>query len=118
MIPDSPTKVIAVAIVCVGLVLLVLSALLFLGFTGRKASAENRIARRRRVLKAGRIEFNGNAIECVVRNISETGAAIEVVSPIQCPLAFILVIPSDGSTKPCHVVWQRGKRIGVRFSGT
>ena len=118
MIPDDPTKLIAVAIVGVGLVLLVASALLFFGFTGRKPSAENRIARRRRVLKAGRIEFNGNGIECIVRNISETGAAIEVASPIQCPLAFVLVIPSDASIKPCHVVWQRGKRIGVRFSGT
>ena len=118
MIPDSPIKVIAVAIVCVGFVLLVVSALRLFDFTGNKAAGENRVARRRRVMKAGRIEFNGNGIECTVRNISETGAAIEVASPIQCPLAFILVIPSDGSVKPCHVVWQKGKRIGVKFRGT
>jgi hypothetical protein len=66
----------------------------FFAFTGSKAPGENRVARRRRVLKAGRIEFNGNGIECTVRNISETGAAIEVVSPFQCHLAFVLVIPS------------------------
>jgi hypothetical protein len=118
MIPDSPIKIIAVAIVCVGFVLLVVSALRLFGFTGSKAPGENRIARRRRVLKTGRIEFNGNGIECTVRNISETGAAIEVASSFQCPLAFVLVIPSDGSIKPCHVVWQKGKWIGVKFRET
>lgn len=35
---------------------------------------------RQRVLKAGSIEFGGGAIDCVVRNLSPTGAAIEVES--------------------------------------
>jgi hypothetical protein len=30
------------------------------------------------VLKAGTIEFGGGAIDCTVRNVSETGAALEV----------------------------------------
>ena len=37
---------------------------------------EHRIAPRRRFLKAGRISFGGGAaIDCTIRNLSETGAA-------------------------------------------
>jgi hypothetical protein len=46
------------------------------------ADDEHRIAPRRRVLKAGSISFGGGAIDCTVRNISETGAALEVVTPL------------------------------------
>ena len=54
----------------------------------------NRIAPRRRVLKAGSIEFGGGAIDCTIRNISETGAALEVVSPLYIPDRFTLVVPT------------------------
>ena len=43
---------------------------------------EHRIAPRHRVLKAGSIIFGGGAIDCTVRNLSETGAALEVVTPL------------------------------------
>ena len=35
----------------------------------------------RRVLKAGHISCGGAAIDCTVRNLSRTGAALEVASP-------------------------------------
>jgi hypothetical protein len=77
---------------------------------------QKRIAARKRVLKSGTIEFNGGAIDCIVRNISETGAALDVASPIGIPESFTLVIPSDGQQKSCRVVWRKEARIGVRFS--
>jgi hypothetical protein len=46
---------------------------------------EHRIANRQRVLKAGKIEFGGGAIDCTVRNISATGAALDVTSPLASP---------------------------------
>jgi hypothetical protein len=52
---------------------------------------EHRIANRQRVLKAGKIEFGGGAIDCTVRNISATGAALEVTSPLGIPEQFTLV---------------------------
>ena len=76
---------------------------------------EKRIARRNRVLKAGTIEFGGGAIDCTIRNVSETGAAIEVVSPLYIPDRFTLFVPSEKSKRPCHVVWRKEKRIGVTF---
>jgi hypothetical protein len=52
--------------------------------------SEKRISPRRRVLKAGTIEFNGGAIDCMVRNLSTTGAALDVTSPIGIPQRFTL----------------------------
>jgi PilZ domain len=75
----------------------------------------NRIAQRRRVLKAGSIEFGGGAIDCTVRNLSETGAALEVVSPLYIPDSFTLVVHSEQLKRPCHIVWRKEKRIGVAF---
>jgi hypothetical protein len=40
---------------------------------------------RLRAFKAGMIEFGGTGIDCTVRNISATGAALEVASPVGIP---------------------------------
>jgi PilZ domain len=66
-------------------------------------------------LKAGTIEFGCGAISCTLRNVSDTGAALEVTSPIGVPEQFTLAIPADDKRVPCRVVWRREKRIGVTF---
>jgi hypothetical protein len=76
---------------------------------------EHRIAPRRRVLKAGSISFGGGTFDCMVRNISETGAALEVVTPLFIPDKFTLIVPSDRLSRPCRVMWRRERRIGVSF---
>jgi PilZ domain len=77
---------------------------------------EHRIAPRRRLLKAGKISFGGGAaIDCTIRNLSETGAALEVISPVGIPERFTLVIEADDIHVPCRVVWRKEKRIGVHF---
>jgi PilZ domain len=76
---------------------------------------ETRRATRHRVLKAGKIEFGGGAIDCTVRNLSSSGAALEVTSPIGIPEKFNLVVAGDGLHLPCHVVWRNSARIGVTF---
>ncbi len=74
----------------------------------------DRAAQRRRVLKAGTIEFGGGGIDCTLRNISDTGAALEVTTPIGIPEEFTLVIPND-MRRNCRIVWRKEKRIGVTF---
>jgi hypothetical protein len=49
----------------------------------------------------------------MVRNISDTGAALDVTSPLGIPAQFTLV--TDGNHLPCRVVWRKEKRIGVAF---
>jgi hypothetical protein len=75
---------------------------------------EHRIAARHRVLKTGRIQFGGGSIDCTLRNLSATGAALDVTSPLGIPTEFVLVIGSD--QRPCRVVWRKEKRIGVTFA--
>jgi hypothetical protein len=79
------------------------------------ATSENRHQRRQRVLKAASILFDGSAIDCVVRNMSATGAAIEVESQLGIPPAFDLVIAGENSRERCRVQWRREKRLGVAF---
>ena len=73
-------------------------------------------AQRQRILKAGTISFDRAAgIDCTVRNISETGACLEIESPVGIPNDFTLVIAKDGVKRSCHVAWRSARRIGVHF---
>ena len=74
---------------------------------------DHRIAPRHRVLKGGSIRFGGGSIDCTVRNLSNTGAALEVTSPVGIPTEFTLV--TDSVQRQCRVVWRKEKRIGVTF---
>ena len=42
---------------------------------------DKRKLRRTRVLKAGMISFGGSAISCTVRNLTKSGAMLDVVRP-------------------------------------
>jgi len=77
--------------------------------------AKKRGAARHRVLKAGTIELGGGVIDCTIRNLSITGAALDVPTPVGIPDEFTLVIPSDELRFVCRVVWRKAGRIGVRF---
>jgi hypothetical protein len=46
---------------------------------------KSRIAPRHRVSKAATIKFVGGAVDCIVRDLSITGAAIEVTNPANIP---------------------------------
>jgi len=74
---------------------------------------EHRITPRHRVLKGGHIQFGGGSIDCTVRNLSETGAALDVTSPLGIPAEFMLV--AEGIQRQCRVIWRKEKRIGVTF---
>jgi hypothetical protein len=76
---------------------------------------ERRIVPRRRILKGGSISFGGGAIDCTVRNISDAGATLEVVTPLFIPDRFKLIIQSDGLNRPCHIVWRKERRMGIAF---
>jgi hypothetical protein len=76
---------------------------------------EKRAAPRKPVLMSGAIEFAGSVINCLISNISISGAALEVTSPLDIPERFNLVFKADGTHIPCHVIWRQEERIGVAF---
>ena len=76
---------------------------------------ETRAAPRHRVTKPAQIEHGGHKITCMLRDLSITGAALEVVDPAIIPANFTLVLPEDGLKLPCRVIRRTDFRIGVAF---
>jgi len=77
---------------------------------------ERRAQARHRVFKGGRLAFyNGGTVDCTVRNMSPTGARLDIASPVGLPESFTLLIMTDHFTRRCHRVWRHETRIGVAF---
>ena len=76
---------------------------------------EKRTAVRRRVLKSAFIVISEKApkLECSVRNLSDTGAALQVSTTIGIPQNFDLIV--DGMRRRCHSQWRTDTKIGVMF---
>jgi hypothetical protein len=77
---------------------------------------ERRATPRRRVFKAGTIEFDGSSVDCTIRNISRIGAALDVASPVGIPHEIRLNIASSNERQNCCIVWRKEKRVGVIFA--
>jgi hypothetical protein len=84
---------------------------------------------RRRTLRkafshpAGLFHPDGKPIcECVMRDISATGARLQIDAPRDTPLddipsEFILTISKSGNVyRRCKLVWRRNNELGVHFS--
>ena len=76
---------------------------------------ENRKAPRFNVVKVGTIALGGRTANCVVRNLSATGAALEIKSPAGIPARFTLLVPGDRLSLACRIVWRKAFRLGVVF---
>lgn len=77
---------------------------------------EKRKGARRRVLKGAFIVSSDKApkLECTVRNLSETGASLQVSTTLGLPQDFDVII--DGARRRCHSMWRADTKIGIRFS--
>ena len=70
----------------------------------------------RRVLKPAKIAFGrAGIIDCTVRNISESGACLQVASPLGIPETFNLLLDAGQTTRSCHILWRKEHQIGVEF---
>lgn len=77
---------------------------------------ERRKTPRKRTFKGGSITFGlAPAIGCVIRNLSDAGASVEVESPVEIPDDFSLLIKPEAIKRNCRVEWRSAKRIGVQF---
>lgn len=86
---------------------------------GRQTSgAERRRAERRTVLDSAAAFQNAplRRFNCVVRDISDTGARLIGADIDIIQARFVLAIRDDGQEpRICQVVWRRNRMIGVRF---
>ena len=76
---------------------------------------EKRAAPRQRVLKRGLIAFGGGGLECTVRNLSATGARVDLESPAGLPDQFLLVIEADQFMRRGRTVWFKDQKLGIEF---
>jgi PilZ domain len=82
------------------------------------AEINKRTAQRFRVLKQGKIllPHQLSALDCTVKDISDTGAKlICAVESITCE-EFRLVITADRMMRDVKIAWRRPDMVGVKFT--
>jgi hypothetical protein len=89
--------------------------------------SQRRWAKRKPAHNSGQILFDGvnTPYPCIVRDISSTGAKIEMVKGKYnpdggsgfLPNQFSLTMPLDRTRVECQSMWRRGAFVGARFLG-
>ena len=82
----------------------------------KASKLERRTRDRRKLLGSGVISFAGgrSTMDCVVLDLSESGARIRPADAPTCPDEFLLDSKEVGRVS-CEVMWRRNDLIGVRF---
>jgi PilZ domain len=76
---------------------------------------ENRRAERHRVLSHAQIISGGVIANCIVRDLSETGARLGVSRKVKPPPQFDLLFARHGLELRARIRWRRGDFVGVSF---
>jgi hypothetical protein len=82
------------------------------------AGATKKREARKSLCQPGWITLDGGfaARQCVVQDISTTGAKITIDDPNVLPAKLRLAFARDARTgRNCEVVWRRGKSVGIKF---
>jgi ribosomal protein S1 len=78
---------------------------------------EKRRSLRRRVLKRAKALLNDNktVLDCVIRDLSDEGARLQIEHASTLPRLFRLANISDGEVRDVRVVWRKDAMAGVAF---
>lgn len=79
---------------------------------------ERRATIRQRSLIKGRIYFNNrlSSMDCLVRDITATGARLEFSENVTLPAAFELYIPNRQEYFRARTKWRRGSLLGITWT--
>ena len=78
---------------------------------------ERRKITRTRVLKGAKFLLGKSSVrDCVVRDLTNAGAGVEVASTIDLPEALDLTFNSGRSFRQCRIVWRKINKTGVEFT--
>ena len=82
-----------------------------------QSNAELRLATRRRILFPGKIVSRDASFssECVLRNVSQRGARIQVPSGGLFPPQLYLISARLPVAYEAEVIWRRGNQVGLKF---
>ncbi len=72
---------------------------------------------RRRTLLSGKLVFEAGArsIDCLIRDMSESGAKIRLPGPELLPSQLWLIEMSGGVAHQCHITWRHQQELGLEF---
>ena len=81
------------------------------------SSADHRRSMRQRSFLGAKLVYGGGAftIDCVVRDVSETGARVRVPPGQAVPDQLFLVEMRSGIAYEARVAWKRHPEIGLEF---
>ena len=80
------------------------------------AVAERRKSGRSRVLKSAKLVLGRSAIiDCVVRNLTNKGARLQIANTVDLPREFEMTFDGGYSIRPCRLVWRTVTETGVEF---
>ena len=73
--------------------------------------------RRIKCYRGGKVVFNNGfaVFDCILRNISNGGAMLEMESLLGIPTYFQLHTEQDAPARRCQVMWRTSNRMGVAF---
>ena len=77
---------------------------------------ERRKLARTRVLKGAKILLGkSSVIDCVVRDLTNRGAVLQVPNTYGLPESFDLTLDAGLSIRPSRLVWRKLNKAGVEF---
>ena len=77
---------------------------------------ERRKSGRSRVLKSAKLVLGRSAIiDCVVRNLTNKGARLQIANTVDLPEDFEMTFDGGYSIRPCRLVWRTVTETGVEF---
>lgn len=89
------------------------------GLPKKEGGEDRRQTPRRRALLTGKLVTEDVAltIDCIIRNLTDMGAMVEMPSPHMVPNQIYLLQVKEGLAWDAEVVWRHGARLGLKFSG-
>ena len=77
---------------------------------------EKRLSPRRNTMIVATVVFDGGRtrLDCVIRDLSEGGAKLQVATVKGIPQSFDLIAPRH-RPHHCRVIWRALKEMGVQF---
>lgn len=88
--------------------------------TGPDSDSNKRGAPRLRTIKGAKLVLpgGGSSFSCVMRNLSATGALVELPSTLGIPFNVTLQTDDGSVNRPCNVAWRTETRMGLTFVDT
>lgn len=77
---------------------------------------ERRKVTRARVLKAAKmLLWKSSVIDCVARDLTNSGAGLQVSSAADLPESLDLTLDAGHSIRRCRLIWRKLNKAGVEF---